>query len=330
MIEPTPTIGSGGEHPALPTIRGPLPPDAMGTTLVHEHVLYGQIPNHRRAESVAFAVELLNDAARVGIDTLVDLSPARDITLYQEIALQTPVNILVSTGAYLAQASPQWILDLDEKQVEERMFREVTEGIDGTGIRAAIIKVAGNRSPLTEWEKMNFRCAARVNAATRVPIACHTIFEPREQFDILVKNGANPTQTFFSHVEAEFGWGGRTREQMADVLLGIAEEGGRFLFNNFGYEFHTPWEDLVFLIRHLCERGHSSSVLISIDCYWQWKDDRILVQIEDRHPEVRRRTHAYMITDTVPALLKAGFSARDVRTFLIENPRDYFTAGRSN
>ena len=45
---------------------------------------------------------------------------------------------------------------------------------------------------------------------------------------------------FFLHPEAEFGWQNRTREQMGEYLLSMAKEGGSLLFNNFGYDFHTP------------------------------------------------------------------------------------------
>ncbi|MBZ5561969.1 MAG: hypothetical protein LAP13_06060 [Acidobacteriia bacterium] len=31
-----------------------------------------------------------------------------------------------------------------------------------------------------------------------------------------------------------------------------------------------------------------------------------------------------MITDTVPALLKSGFSQKEIRTFLVDNPRRFF------
>jgi len=31
-----------------------------------------------------------------------------------------------------------------------------------------------------------------------------------------------------------------------------------------------------------------------------------------------------MMTDAVPALLEAGFSEKDIRTFLVENPRRFF------
>ena len=70
----------------VPTVTGPFRCDSLGTTLMHEHVLssvgprtedqgYVPIPDDKREESVDFAASLLNDAGRVGINTLVDLLP---------------------------------------------------------------------------------------------------------------------------------------------------------------------------------------------------------------------------------------------------------------
>ncbi|MBC7826164.1 MAG: hypothetical protein H7122_00350 [Chitinophagaceae bacterium] len=56
-----------------------------------------------------------------------------------------------------------------------------------------------------------------------------------------MENGADPKKLFFSHIEAEFGWGGQIKEQIGKELLRIAKAGGNMLFNNFGYEFDTPW-----------------------------------------------------------------------------------------
>jgi len=113
--------------------------DSLGRTLIHEHVLwfggprledsgYKSIPDNKRQESVDFAVSLLNDAARVGINTLVDLTPHRPIDLYQQIAKRTPLRIVPSTGFYRRAKIPkQWEEIEDEKKREELMLREVTE-----------------------------------------------------------------------------------------------------------------------------------------------------------------------------------------------------------
>src|SRR5712691_10305821 len=124
------------------TMNGPVLCGSLGTTLMHEHILwfsgpkltdsgYTPIPDALRAESMEFAVSLLNDAARAGIDTLVDVTPHRPIQLYQQIAKQTSVKIIPSTGFYRRQKIPKWMADIDdEKQMEDRMLKEVTQGID--------------------------------------------------------------------------------------------------------------------------------------------------------------------------------------------------------
>lgn len=309
---------------SVPTLTGLVDCKKLGTTLVHEHILYGTTPGDKRTETVEFVTKLLADAAQVGIRTIVDLSPYRDIHLYQEIAKRSTVNLIVSAGFYLYGRTPKPLQEMSEPQMEERMRREVAEGIEDTKIRAGIIKVSGEKSPLTDWEKATFRAAARVQKTTGAPIGTHAIFEPREQFDLLVKSGADPTRVFLSHTEAEFAWKGKTVKQMAEYLLSIAREGGSMLFNNFGFEFDTPWPDLVYLIRYLCDKGFSNRVLISIDCNWEWKNGRIVFEAEEAHPETAKRTYSYMMTDAMPALRKAGFSAGEIEVFLVANPRRFF------
>lgn len=315
---------SGKAH-MVPTMRGMIPVSNMGITLIHEHLLFGDIPKEKEAESIAFAVKLVKEAERVGINTIVDLSPTRNILLYQAIASQVSMNLIVSTGSYINRRMPDSITKLTEEQYKDRLRKELTIGIDNTGIKAGIIKVAGDKTPLTDWERMVFRAAARVQQELRVPVATHAIFNPEEQFNWLVKNGADPAKLFFSHIEAKFGWGGLSREQMGEQLLRIAKGGGHLLFNNFGYEFDTPWEDLVYLIRLLCENGLREKVLTSCDCYWHWANGKLIFNIDDIHPETRNKTYAYMMTDAVPALLKAGFSSKDIKAFLVDNPAKYFS-----
>ncbi len=158
-----------------------------------------------------------------------------------------------------------------------------------------------------------------------MPIGTHAIYKPGDQYDLLVANGADPQHLFFSHTEARFGWGGLNREQMGRELLRIAKGGGSMLFNNFGYEFDTPWEDLVYLIRFLCDNGCIKNVLTSMDTYWSWKNGKIVVNVEDVHPETKNKTYAYAITDAVPAMLKAGFSAKEIQQFLVHNPAKFFS-----
>lgn len=322
----------------VPTMTGPIGCDSLGTTLMHEHILwfagprledpgYTPIPDALRAESVDFAVSLLNDAARVGIDTLVDLTPHRPIDLYTQIATRTSVKIVPSTGFYRRAKIPKPLAEMDdEKQMEERMRKEVTEGIEETRIRAGIIKIASERSPLSDWEKKVFRAAARVQKATGVPIATHDGSNSREQFDLLVQTGANPRRLMLGHVDTML-HGTRTREQVRDVLISIAREGGYLEVDTFGQEFYTKWPDLVYFLRSLCDAGFANRIIISIDCNWHWESGRKVFEgagPPNFDPNADKRTYAYMMTDAVPMLLKSGFSKKEIDTFLVDNPRRFF------
>ena len=308
----------------LQTVRGPIETSEMGTTLIHEHVLF-QFDDSRRKQSIDFAVKLLKDAQQVGVRTVIDLTPVRRIDWFMEIAAQVDVHIVACTGYYVDRLTPKPLAELSEAQMTERMVCELTEGIDTTGVRAGIIKVAANKPELTPWEVQVFAAAARVQQQTGACIATHACSGAREQAKVLLSAGADLSRVFFSHVEAEFGWEGRTLQEEARYLEDIACQGGSLLFNNFGFEFDTPWPDLTYLLHYLCDKGYADKVLMSVDCNWTWNEQgQVEFEAERDHPETRRRTFAYMVTDAVPALLEAGFVEKDIDTFLVQNPWRFF------
>jgi len=336
-IDNTSPVPKKKKPATVPTMNGPRSCDSLGTTLMHEHLLffsgprldnpgYAPIPDDLRSETIDFVVSLLSDASRVGIETIVDLTPYRPIDLYSQIASRSSVKIIASTGFYRRQKMPGHLADMDdEARMEEHLLKEVTEGIDGTKTRAGIIKIASEGTPLNDWEKKVFRAAARVQKSTGIPIATHDGASAREQFDFLVNAGANPRRLFLSHVDT--GRRGRPREKLAAELISIAKEGTSLEVDTFGQEFYTPWADLVFYLRALCDAGCTNRIIISIDCNWHWADGKRVFEGSEApyfDPNASKRTYAYMMTDAVPALLKSGFSRKEIDTFLVENPRSFF------
>ena len=65
------------------TVRGPVDIDQLGTTLIHEHVLF-QYDDSRRKESIDFQVKLLREGREAGIQTVVDLTPVRRIDWFMD------------------------------------------------------------------------------------------------------------------------------------------------------------------------------------------------------------------------------------------------------
>jgi len=179
------------------TIRGPIDSAELGRTLSHEHLTNGsagmeRIPGlmdtvERRQEMVDRCVNALARVKRAGIDSVIDLTPfdlGRQMWLFQAVAARHAehgVNVVCATGVY------RWVPPVfngwTEDEVAAHFEREITVGIEGTGIRAGIIKLAwdlearldeGRFAPRVILEKMA-RGAARAAKATGVPISCHTL-----------------------------------------------------------------------------------------------------------------------------------------------------------
>src|SRR5205823_9812990 len=142
------------------TVRGPVDLGNLGQTLMHEHVYVLSTEHVQNYGSdwwdeeamVARAIDKLNAVSAKGISTIVDPTVwglGRDIPRTQRIAAQTPVNIVVATGLYVYEELPQQyayrgpglLIDMPEPMVTD-FSRDITEGIAGTGVKAAFLKFA--------------------------------------------------------------------------------------------------------------------------------------------------------------------------------------------
>ncbi len=317
------------------TVEGPLDTSKLGVTLVHEHLNFRtfpcNVPEKYLRKNRDYHYKLFRDAADVGINTMVDCGPFPDIPEILKLQEAFPeINLVLSTGAYVEGAVPEPIRSYTEDQMVAHMVKNITRGYDrfeSTGVKAGIIKVAGNKSTLTDWEKKNFRAAARAQRECGVPIVTHACAGAREQMEILRENGACIEATFYSHVEAEFGWDGRTKEQEGEYLLDVAKAGGYLHFNNFDFEFDTPFPDMLYLINYLEAQGCGHRIFFSIDTNWSFDEDgNIWHEAQRQHPETGRRTYAYAITDAATMLMKSGVSLQRIWKYLVDNPRRYFEA----
>jgi phosphotriesterase-related protein len=319
----------------IPTVRGVMDSSQLGVTLMHEHICLGgptcPVPEAMQRQAMDYQVRLTEAAVAVGINTLVDLSPHPNVGAIVELSERVgQMNLILSTGAYLEKLTPRTVKDLSEDGMVDHMVKDLTEGYDGfegAGVRAGIIKVASSGPVLTEWERKNFRAAARVQRQLNVPIATHACAGARAQMEVLREAGAEIGATFYSHVEAEFGWEGRTREQEARYLEDVTQAGGYLQFNNFDFEFDTPFEDLLYLIDTFERRGYGDRIFISIDANWTLdQQGRAWHEAEKEHPETGKRTYAYAITHAVPMLMATGVSLQRISKYLIDNPRRFFEA----
>ncbi len=325
----------------IAAVKGMLDSSNLGVTLMHEHICFwhsGKVlkpitKSDYMLKAFNNNLSWLKKARDVGINTLVELTPWANVKKIIELNELVPeINIILSTGAYLKGVGPQELSAMSEDEMEDHMTKDLTEGYDGleyTGVKAGIIKVASKDPTLTEWEKKNFRAAAKVQKKLKVPIATHANTGARAQMQLLRESGADISATFYSHVSTEFGefadWEGRSLKEQAKYLEDVTKEGGHLQFNNFDFGFYTPFDDMLYLINYLEEKGYGDKIFISIDANFELDEDgRIWLEAEKEHPETGKRTFAYAITNAVPMLMSAGVSLQRINKYLIENPRRFF------
>jgi len=190
------------------TVLGPISPSEMGVTLPHEHITYGYpgwegdqtVAPLDREQVVKDSLEMMGELKAFGVKTFVDATPndgGRFPEILREVSEKSGVNIICSTGYYYEEEGmpAYWkfrsSLGDISGEIYELFSREITQGIRDTGIKAGAIKVGTGKGKITDYERMMFQVAARVQKDTGVPIITHTqegTMGP-EQAELLVSAG---------------------------------------------------------------------------------------------------------------------------------------------
>ena len=168
--------------PTVNTVLGPVDVDDLKFTLMHEHVMVSSagIP-HTFPELidtdrfVTLSVQALKEAAADGVNTYVDVTTmdlGRDVVVLQRLAEQSEVHIIPCTGIWLD--IPRAISRITPEELARVFIREIEVGIEGTGIKAGIIKVATSEEGVTPANDIVLRAAAMTCNETGVPISTHT------------------------------------------------------------------------------------------------------------------------------------------------------------
>jgi phosphotriesterase-related protein len=313
------------------TVRGPIDSQDLGTTLMHEHVFVlsadmhmNQMEEWDEEARVADAVKRLSELKSIGVDTIVDptvVGLGRYIPRIQRIAEQVDINIIPATGLYTYDDVPFYFhfrgpaLDPSIPDPMVDMFvKDITEGIAGTGVKAAFLKCAIDEQGMTAGVERAMRAVAKAHRRTGVPITVHT--HPTSGQGLAAKTVLADEGVDFGRVV--LGHSGDSTD--ADYLTGLAEDGFLLGMDRFGIDVILDFDSRVAIVAEMCRRGFAGSMVLSQDasCYIDWIDPVALPQM------LPNWTYTHIHTAVLPALRKAGVSDEDIDTMLVANPRRYF------
>ena len=320
--------------PEIATVTGTCAVDALGPTLMHEHLVIGYPgweadsvrPGPTRDEMFARCVDRIEEMKDLGITSMLDPCPAdlgRDVEFMAEVAQKTGFQIICATGLYKEEegGAPYWkfrgSFGSCTDAMAELFEKELTEGIGSTGIRAGIIKVATGFKPMTEYETMVFEAAAKAAVATGAPINTHTDKGRygEEQQVLLTGHGVEAHRIIIGH-----SCGTADRAYHARVAAG-----GSYLgFDRFGLDAVQPDADRVACLVALIEQGHGRQLVVSHDTVWCWRGQPIpSAEIQDAMEKTWNVRHFH--ERILPQLREAGVSQAQIDDLLVGNPRRFFT-----
>lgn len=313
------------------TVRGPVPVDDLGTVLMHEHVFvtteeirlnYPDLWDEDR--QVAGAVERLTALAGIGVRTIADptvIGLGRDVARVARVNALVDLNIIVATGIYtygdlpffFQHHGPGTLLGGDEDMVT--MFeRDLTEGIAGTGVKAAFLKCA-LEGELTPGVERVLRAVAETHRRTGAPITVHTNAALRTGLvaqRLLKEEGVDLGAVVMGH-------SGDSAD--VDYLRELIDNGSYVGMDRFGLDILLPEDQRVATIATLAEQGLADRMVLSHDasCHIDWFRPGVREQLAPNW----HYTHIHEAV--LPALRQAGVTDRQIDVMLVDNPRRYFS-----
>lgn len=250
------------------TTLGPKRADELGMILPHEHIFVDLGPIGENAYLHADPADVIRVMApqieqikAQGITALVECTPegvGRRADIDRAVSEATGFPIVVPTGIYREPWVPQWAHDASEEELRDWMIQELTDEIEGSGVRAAWIKISAGDDGITDCEAKILRAAAKAGAATGAIIGSHTIRGRvvRDQLDLLEAAGYTAERFIWIHTQAEPDF---------DLHLEMGRRGAWLEYDSLGTR---PDEWYLEHVQRLLDAGFGQRLLLSHDRGW--------------------------------------------------------------
>ena len=308
----------GDDSLRIVTVNGPIHPEALGVTLSHDHILvdawgmtrgfedYGTILDNEE-----LAIAELQRYRRAGGSAVCDptnIGIGRNPEALRRISKAAGVHIVMGCGWYRERVYPPYVFEEHPNRLADRLVQELTEGVDGNGIRPGFIgEIGTERFHITPAQERVFRAAARAQRRTGCTIMTHTTHWGElalEQLDLLAEEGVPANRVIVSHLGDRPG---------VHWLLPIAERGAWIDIDNLAFSDYAPPEVRVENVIALWSAGFGSQIMLSNDIC---KINQLSFYGGCGYDNI--------ITNFYPLLRARGLTEGHIRTMTVTNPSRAF------
>jgi predicted metal-dependent phosphotriesterase family hydrolase len=309
--------GAGTVH----TVRGAIDPASLGVTYVHEHMLCDAPPAMKATsggedllledeDKSSAELELFKQAGGSAVIDLTCVEYGRDIEGLQRLSERTGIHIVAATG-HIMEGYWTGVVDIasrSDTELVDEMVHDITEGLDGTSIRAGVIKVGSSKDKVTTDEERMIRAAVTAQRATGAPISTHTTAGTMgpAQAAIFTDAKADMDHVIIGHLDRNLDW---------EDHLAVAKSGARMGFDCISKEHYQPDSLRVEFIKRLADLGYADRLCFSGDLA-----RRSYLTSYGGGPGM-----TYILWRFVPWLRQEGVSEEHIHGFLVDNPARQFT-----
>jgi 5-phospho-D-xylono-1,4-lactonase len=298
--------------PFIRTVCGDIDPAQLGACYSHEHVLCSPpldvTDRDLEMDSELVAVQELTWFKQAGGCALVDMTPAdygRNAPGMKRVSEATGIHLIAATGLHKEKFSGRIVKDKAIDELADRFARDVLEGVDGTDIKAGVIKAASSLNTITVNEEKVFRAAARAHHATGAVISTHTEVGTMglEQIQLLISEGVGPERIIIGHVDRKLEW---------DYHLTLWKTGVTLSYDQISKEKYAPDSQRVEFILRAANAGFDKQIVLGGDLarksYWP------------SYGTGGGPGLTYILWRFIPWLRSEGLSEEAIQDLLVHNP----------
>jgi phosphotriesterase-related protein len=294
-------------------ILGDISPSELGVTTCHEHLIwsvpvpYADEDPDLGFDSIPAAVAELRYFKTAGGSALVEMTTAeigRCPVEMRQIAEASGLHVIAATGHHKEKFSAVALAGKSVDEIADGIITDITSGMNGTDIKAGVIKAASSQNTATESERQVIQAVGLAHKATGAPVSTHTEAGTFaiEQAKLLNEAGVPFERLLIGHLDR-----GLPRE----TYLALARLGAFLGFDQIGKNKYWPDAERVLLIKDLIAAGHVNQILLSGDTArksaWHVHNPRT-------------DGLAHLLLNFVPAMREAGVNENHIQSMLVGNP----------
>ncbi|MBY8862362.1 hypothetical protein K7711_38230 [Nocardia sp. CA2R105] len=312
---------------SITTVRGEIAPEQLGMTTMHEHLNSDMTPLRIIAEQysvqtpppamltltnenmaflrsgaaifseesmtigdIDYTAAELGHFRKVGGQAVVDASPIGlrgDVTQLRAASELADVHVICATGLYTATTRPPAFQGWSEKQQVAHFTREALDGIEGSDVRAGILKCAlSAQTPndsLSEIELTTLRACAQASLETGLSVHVHSAFPMTDEHVLegvrvlLDDVGLPPDRLHMMHMDSFLRpWDSRekylqsidsVKSVRTDLLERVLDRGVTIGFDSWGssVEILPQDDDRLKGLIHLIRKGYDARIVLGHD-----------------------------------------------------------------